>query len=295
MGQSKKHHYIPRFYLNGFTDTEGNFFIYDKNSDNIWSSTPANSFAENHRNTGRLEHQVTKELYTTDLPEEIITHFDTRAATTFNVIRNSQPDDFVLTDQRIYELRMFILSLFWRTPANDTLREKIINTKSFEELGFGIFDSKTGERNIEVENMLKQTDLFAKIYPSFLPITSFKEPNVKYNASEWKLYYTTDEYSIVSDYPIIHNTFNDFSSLHEDIIFPISNRIFLVSTKKYKPHILAPTFRPNVDLLLFHLAGRYIASSKKEYLEFLVGEWKQHFSKAGWADKLKKTIFNSFY
>lgn len=295
MGQSKKHHYIPRFYLNGFVDEAGKFFIYDKITDKIWQSTPANSFAENRRNTGTIEHQVTKEVFFSDLPEEMITHFDTRAATVFNIIRNSQPEDSVLNEERIYILRMFILSLFWRTPINDSLRKKIIQDQSFEELGFGIFDSKTGKRNIEAENVLKQVDLFVKVYPTLLPITSFLKPFVKYNAPEWKLYYKSDKYSIVTDYPIIHNSFKDFSSLHEDVIFPVSNRILLVSTKKYKPHILAPVFNLNVDLLLCHNAGRYIACANKNYLEFLISQSKEQLTKPSWADKIKETMFNSFY
>jgi hypothetical protein len=48
---SKKHHYLPRHYLKGFTGADGTFFVYDKQADKIFSATPNNSFFENDLNT----------------------------------------------------------------------------------------------------------------------------------------------------------------------------------------------------------------------------------------------------
>lgn len=295
MASSKKHHYIPRFYLKGFTDKAGFYYVYDKSTQRIWKTTPDNSFAENHRNTGKYVNPETGESFATDVPEQLLADFDGRAATVIQDIRNSNPSDTILNTDRLYVLRFFIFSLFWRTPANDKIREEIIANSSFESLGFGLFRKGTLERNVEAENALKATDVFQKSYPSLLPITSFLDSNVKYNSHEWKLYYLGEDLHVVTDSPIIHYGFKDFSSLHEEVIFPISSTIVLVSTKKYKPHILAPLFSMNLNLLLFHNAFRYVACSNKEYLQFLIQQSKEYVSRPGWAEKVHSQIFSCFY
>jgi len=39
--RSKKHHYLPRYYLKGFTDEVGKFFVYDKAEDRVFQTNPA--------------------------------------------------------------------------------------------------------------------------------------------------------------------------------------------------------------------------------------------------------------
>jgi len=48
---SKKHHYLPRHYLKGFTNSENRFFVYDKERENIFVSSPDAAFFENNLNT----------------------------------------------------------------------------------------------------------------------------------------------------------------------------------------------------------------------------------------------------
>lgn len=51
MVASKKHHYIPRFYLNGFTNENAGYFIFDKEKEEIRYTNPINSFFKNNRNS----------------------------------------------------------------------------------------------------------------------------------------------------------------------------------------------------------------------------------------------------
>ena len=51
---SKKHHYLPRYYLKGFTNNDNHFYVYDKQTDNIFLSSPDDTFFENHLNTATL-------------------------------------------------------------------------------------------------------------------------------------------------------------------------------------------------------------------------------------------------
>ncbi|MBO9683179.1 MAG: DUF4238 domain-containing protein [Flavisolibacter sp.] len=292
--QSKKHHYIPQFYLKGFTDKDSSYYVFDKRANKCWKSSPENSFAENHRNTGEIKHQVTGEIGRSDIPEIMLAHFDNRTAPIIELIRNSKPQDHVLTPERLYILRFFIFSLFWRSPANDELREEIIEKYPLPKLGLRYVDA-AGKPNPEFEQLMKEIDLFTKLYPAILPLVSFQKKYARNNDNEWKIYYRKEEFHVVTDNPILHSGFRDFSSLHEELIFPISSKVLLVSTKKYKPHILAPLFTLNVDLLLFHKSGRYVASCNRDYLMFLADQSKQFLSKPGWEHKLQEQIFNAFY
>ena len=292
--QSIKHHYIPKFYLRGFTDSDNAFYVYDKKLDKLWKSNPENSFFEKFRNSAFDRHLDTQEMAISDYPEHLISDYDNQAAQAIADIRNSNPNDFVLTDERLYKVRLFIASLFWRSPANDHIREEFIRTNSFQDMGFR-FQDKDGNRDISAENVIFASDIFKKLYPWVLPRVSFQKNNVKLNASEWKLLYKKETFHIITDNPVIHPPFKNFSFLHEDIIFPVSATRLLVSTKKYIPHIPPPVFSLRVDLLLFLRAYRLVASSDKKYLEWLINHVKESLLESGWADEIEKKIFNGFY
>jgi hypothetical protein len=290
MNISKKHHYIPRFYLKGFVDKEDQFFIFDKETKKMWKSNPDNSFTENHLNTGVLIDQRTGEIFKSDLPEQMLSHYDSRSASALEEIRNSNPIDNILTDERLYAIRFFIISTFWRTPANDKLREEIISKFSFSDLGFGFFD-KNGFRNSEVEKMIADTDLWKKLYPILLPITSFTNKFNKLNKEKWAIYYRQQSFHLTSDNPIIFKEYTDFSSLHENLIFSLSSKHLVISTQGIKPRVLEPVFSIKTDILLFHNAYRYVACSDKNYLKFISDEAYKIIDKPQWIDKLKQDVF----
>ena len=54
MTASKRHHYLPQFYLKGFVNNIGRYYLFDKDKEEIRESTPSNSFYQNHRNTGSV-------------------------------------------------------------------------------------------------------------------------------------------------------------------------------------------------------------------------------------------------
>ena len=52
---SKRHHYLPRYYLKGFTNSDNRFFVYDKEEERIFVSSPGAAFFENNLNTVTLQ------------------------------------------------------------------------------------------------------------------------------------------------------------------------------------------------------------------------------------------------
>lgn len=294
--ESKKHHYVPAFYLKGFTDSDGQFYVYDKKLDKIWKSNPENSFFEKFRNTAIGHNVITNEIIKTDYPEYLLSTHDDKAAPAIRAIRNStKNDNDVLTIERLYRVRHFIFSLFWRSPANDDFRNDFIKSNSWRSMGFRYIDKATGQPNLEAEDMIFSSDLFHKMYPWLLPSITFQNSgDAKNNFSDWKLLYNEDPVHLVTDNPIIHKPVRDFSNLHQNVIFPVSNTRMLVSSCKIIPPLLPPVFSLRIDLLLFLRAHRFVAGANRFYLEWIINHIKDHINEPGWADELEPQIFGCF-
>lgn len=52
--QSKRHHYVPEFYLKSFTTDEGYFYVFDKQTEKIRLAYPKEYFYGWNRNTGTI-------------------------------------------------------------------------------------------------------------------------------------------------------------------------------------------------------------------------------------------------
>ncbi len=288
MVQSKKHHYLPRFYLKGFTNKTGDFFIYDKKKDEIRKSKPENSFFEKFRNTGTVKGEKS------DLPERVLAEFDNRSANALEKIRKSNFRENVLTPETLYEIRFFIASTFWRIPKNDNLREKIINDFSFQELGFGIFEKKSGERMEEAEQLVKDIDLFRKMYSSLLPLVSFMDKYNTHNFNDWRILHGTNSVHITGDNPIIlKDQYENFSSIQQNIIMPLSSEKILTCTNK-APNSFHPDFNLKMDIMILHQSERFVCSSSEEYLKLLIDKpYKMSVGK-NWEEKILNDIFSYF-
>lgn len=285
---SKKHHYIPRFYLKGFTNKNGEFYIYDKKKDEIRKSNPDSSFFEKFRNSAIIGDSKS------DLPEQVLADFDNRTAKVLEIIRESKLGEKVLTPENLYAIRFFVVSTFWRLPINDKLREEIIDSKSFEELGFGIFNNETGERSLETENLLREAEIFRKMYSSFLPVTTFLKKHDLKNYSDWKLVYRDYPNHITGDNPLIlRNGYQDYSSIQKNLMMPLSSkRIIVCSGKKLKLNINS-VFNLKMDMLILHQSDRYVCSSSEAYLKEIVEKpYKMSVGK-GWEKLITEDLFNS--
>jgi len=81
---AKKHHYLPVFYLNGFTDEEGLFCVYDKLKKKFHvRQRPNNWFLANHLNSYRPDGKL---LFT--LEEPYHTEMDSESAPSLRKIKD---------------------------------------------------------------------------------------------------------------------------------------------------------------------------------------------------------------
>jgi len=167
MRDSTKHHYVPVFYLKGFTDAEGYFYVYDKLTKNTWKSKPENAFFENHRNTGSLQYQKGDYVFTSDGLEKAFADVDNAAAKVIQLIKKSRAEDDILSTEILLQVKYFINSLFWRSPANDELKKIILKSDEFKGLDNGYFMVNTKSGYQQPDDVYHNTDLLQNMYSIF--------------------------------------------------------------------------------------------------------------------------------
>lgn len=286
---SKRHHYVPEFYLRSFTTPDGYFYVFDKQTEKIRSAYPKEYFYGWNRNTGAIGEEKSTLL------ESMYGYFESSIAPDYEKLKNTTDlGDVKLTS--FFQVLRFIHFLYWRVPENDSKLEKLIEEKTFKEAGFDIIDKATGRSAAtkELQNQFKGVDLFRKMYRIFIPLLSSREEYSRTDIENWRLYTRTDGNNISCDNPIIIEKFVDFSSLNEELIFPLAKNKVLVHTKRNKPAQLPASFKLHLDMLLLQQATRYVCCANKEYLELLVNDLYSFSKNHDFRDKMKDTLFSHF-
>jgi hypothetical protein len=286
---SKRHHYVPEFYLRSFTNESGFFYVFDKQTEKIRKAYPKEYFYGWNRNTGYVGEEKSSLL------ESMYGYFESTIAPHYEAFKNATDLSKVDLASFFHVLR-FIHFLYWRIPENDFKLEKLIEEKAFTETGFDIIDKTTGKSaaTIELQNQLKNVDLFRKMYRVFIPLLSSRKEYSKTDIENWQLYTRSDGNNLTGDSPIIIKRFVDFSSLNEELMFPLAKNKILIHTKGNKPAMLPASFKLHFDMLLLQQATRYVCCSNKEYLELLVNDLYSFSKNHDFLEQMKNTAFSHF-
>ncbi len=290
MTTSKRHHYLPQFYLNGFTNNQGEFYVFDKKAEEIRKSTPINSFFENHRNTGTVKDKKSTLL------EDIYAHFDSITAIQLDKVKKATVDNFTLEPEILHRIRMFIAQIYWRVPESDNEVEKLINELSFSDTGFDIKDKVSGKSvaTKELQEQLKNVDLFRKIYRIFIPLISTHEKYKRTDHENWRVYFRGNKLQLTSDNPLIIEKFVDFGSLNGELFFPLCSDKVLVHTTRPKPKNLPSFFLLHLDMLIIQQATRFVCCSDRFYLDYLINNLYSFSKNYDFIDKMKESVFGYF-
>ena len=135
MSVSKKHHYIPQFFIKGFTDNEGIFWVYDKLYDQIIPKpqTSAMRFYLKSRNT------ITVDGNEFDFLEKSYQFLEDKIKNAITFSRSADNLDGLCNVENIGYLLMFIVSTFWRVPQNDELNKSLLEYYKHNRKGWDIF------------------------------------------------------------------------------------------------------------------------------------------------------------
>ena len=123
--KSSRHHYIPQFFLRGFTNSKGLLYIYDKEEDRILQSPrpPKSIFFEKDRNTIRFS-----ELFESSMIEDnLYSIIDTESSEVVKYFREEELAEIDFNTENTAQLQFFLITLFWRIPKTDFTAEDVID------------------------------------------------------------------------------------------------------------------------------------------------------------------------
>jgi len=276
---SRKHHYLPRYYLKGFTDAEDGFFVYDKQKDKIFRSGSIATFYENDLNTVTFS-----DGRTSDFLEEMYTHVENRVWNSLDNIRTSTNKTNIGFLDKMH-LYMFLSFLHWRLPSNIDFVEKLAEVafdKDDDTLSyFHLVDRDGGQIPEEIINAFRSSPPFRKAVKVLLPFAPFlQDKDWDKSLQNWRFLYSGDHKSwyIVGDNPIITEGQNDHDPVKclQEFVFPVSGRILLVNTDPPIEKDFPPEIVVKCCLAIIERSSRFVACQNKNFLEALVDLYKPY-------------------
>ncbi len=283
MDISSRHHYIPRFLINQFTDEAGMLHVYDKEKQEFKSpkQSPKQIFYEWNRNT-RDFHGIASDNF-----EKLYAEMDTLLSKgLLDILRRKE-----FTEDNFFPVMMLVSMIKWRIPANDAEFDKQKEKMRYEDLPIRVsIDADDNEKARGFEYLIN-SEVFKDSKRFILPMLPFYDDE-KIKALLQYSYVNTNEHitSVIGDVPLIEREVDDRLEL-ADFIFPLSNTDTLVFNTSGNHRILNRAFYYNKDLAIFHLSNRYVSCRDKVHLERLV-ELHQSIQQAGIADQITRQIFS---
>lgn len=260
--KSTRHHYIPKFFINEFTNADGLLFLYDKQKDIIIKNPrpPKSIFFENDRNTIQIN-SVTESSILEDL---LYGELDNKTSMVINKLQNQDISDIDLSDENTAVILFFIINLFWRIPKTDFAASDLLRRSEI------ITDGVDAE-------ILRNDPVFAKINRSGIynhHVSEIIKHQVK-GLRYYKVQDNKDNNYVIGDYPFLFrkqpNQFKQFDKF-DYLIALNSNRIFSSTNRELKKFNKINSFSYNVAII--HQSVRYIACSEIESLKKAVTFYK---------------------
>ncbi|MEC4086241.1 DUF4238 domain-containing protein [Myroides odoratimimus] len=265
---SWRHHYLPVFYLKGFSKN-GKIKVYDVEKKTFVQGgkefSPKSYFFEKNGNIIRgLDSEKD------DFIEKFYANFDNKMAEIITRINSSNDcNRYHVTEEEMPIINHFVSLMYWRLPHKKEELMNIITNNDLSTLGLNVFNSNGTINEIQSEK-IKNDDSFPVIYKIF---TSFMDSIRGFNCRT--PYRISEKYYefpyLCSDNPVIFEKDNYPNVYEDDYIFPLSGtRIF---TKAPKPENVNPIM---VDILLYKQAKKYVTCTDERYIEMLDNCFNMH-------------------
>lgn len=265
---SSRHHYIPKFLINGFSNKDGMIYVYDKKNDRILNKlrSPKSVFFEDNRNTVHIK----DDIYSSIIEDVIFQDHDNRSS---KVIRSLQYDSIEdndllnINNQAIFQF--FLINLFWRVPYSDIAFEKLFSDANISSLSINseIF------RNDETYKKFERTGLF---------LQTLNKMGVNLKSKDYfaKISEFAEDLFIIGDSPTVYekipSRFADLADM--DFLFAVSSkRICVFTVEEFGSFTTRDIYDYNA--LVIDQSRLYVCSSSKELLENSIRYYKELKSK----------------
>ncbi len=288
---TKRHHYIPEFYIKGFLNSNNKVFVFDKLEQNFKPNefSPKQIFFEWHRNTVKING------VNDDFIEKLYGFWDNLISKTYEKIIN-QKGKLISEPMDYFHLIVFVSLIHWRIPFQDEDIIELLNNSSKEELSFKIYNKKTNEEaNPEFYDNVKKREGFKEIYRLSKPVIDYLTLDIKNRLNNWKIYFAGSgvQLHILGDNPAVFKNEPKINILETELIFPLSKGKFICHTNGKSLEQIRPETRVSIDIMIFLQAERYVIGPDKDYLntiKMLAGNYNNKTR----IDSLRNDIFKVF-
>ena len=257
---SARHHYIPRFLIENFSDDNNLLWVYDKEKKQIIKNqrSPKAIFFEWDRNlfdvNGAPGDNLEKMYGAMD---------DLLSKTLAKIISTHGMNGPELT------LMILLASMMkWRIPKVDEDFRTLTKDIPIENLGMAI---RPRDPNIKADpaelKKIAEMDIVKETKRLLLPLQPLLNSNNLDELHRNCFITSSNQFpALLGDCPIIEAPNTDFETLG-DFIFPLSSNETLVCKRNTKKAISNPIFYAQKDLAIFHLSEKYVACKSRDYLE----------------------------
>jgi hypothetical protein len=284
---SWRHHYLPVFYLKGFTNKSDKFLIFDVDKGHFIKNgqefSPSSYFFKKDANTWIKDGE--KDDF---LERKFFTPFDNRISKLLDQIHSSNADNrFSVSEKDMPLLQNFVNLMYWRLPHRDKEIEKLIDSEGLKAFALSI-QTKEGQQNNEtkkIEKRIKQDPEFKKglhFIMSMVDTVKMIECSTPLTIQP----FVDGLPHVCSDNPVLFENEISPKVYKDDFVFPMSGNMFFIRANRTEG--FSPVFKLMVDTLVFKQAVRYVSFTDERYFHSLNEFYNKHFNSVS---ELRSFIF----
>ncbi len=260
--RSRRHHYIPKFLVDGFVNERGLLFVYDKRKDYILRSErpPKSIFFEFDRNTVPLKDGLTTSI----LEDHLYNVMDNDAAAIIRAYREKDLKEINFETNETSAILFFLINLFWRIPATDFAVSDLMDRSEIKSPGI---DPEALRVNPAYRKMMR-AGLFKHHIDQMREFSTPGRSLINIHSTEYPIF-------LIGDNPIVFKeTPTEFSKFGEtDLLFPLgSQRIYTSTQKSFK---LTKQVALLINAAIIDKSKYHVASHSKDVLEASLNLYRQ--------------------
>lgn len=268
MNLSKRHHYIPQFYIKGFVGIDGKVSVFNKETRTLELNrkSPKQVFFEWNRNTFNINGE------NTDFLEKVYQFSENKFSAVYRRLTEKH-EHIELTSKDLLHLILFIAEIHWRVPNQDKDNLEFIKNLTPERFYFKAKNKITGENaTLKLFHQLIKDPSFIESYKIVRAIQNYLEIEKDESIKNWKLYFSPKEGNhphLLSDNPLILRNENEPNILKSELIFPLSKSKCIYHTTGKTLKQIPPENRFITDILLFIQANKLVCGPDPDYLNII--------------------------
>lgn len=264
--ESSRHHYIPQFFIKGFTNKNGITYVYDKQKDTVLERdvSPKQIFFDWNRNT-----VTTDKGNSSAIEDKYYKELDKEFAETISIYRNSANTDWLHEPENVARLQFFLVHLFWRIPKLDFAFDQI-----FDDI---IVKDENGQEIKLSELDEPSLDAMKKLERAFFPnkvVKGIKRQDPSRQICSQFFDKKVDAF-VLGDYPMIYRyePQNTDEIIGEDVLFPVSSqRLYKLSENKNLMFEFEKVVLLNA--MIIDQSVNYVCSPNRDYLGHVIEYYK---------------------